>query len=565
MKKAILLACVAVVTGLLLFSPGQARNPALAANTLSIHPSDDAFVWSGNPGGNYGSANLLNVRNAANETYHTYLKFAVQGLDAPVHEATLYLYAQRNSNSTLSVYLVSNNYAGNNQPWQEDQLTWQNAPALGGTPLAFLDRVRDGSWVAFDVTAAVNGNATYSFALANSSANTAEFTAKEAASNRPYMVITAEESGGSGAPSPTATTTSPPTATTAPPTATPLPTATATPPPPPTATPAPGPGGGIWLSAAEIASLPVSGAAWNNVLNAAQRNTSQPNISDQNDQTDVDVLAKALVYARTGDARYRNEVVAGIMAAIGSEGDATTGILAVGRNTMPYVLAADLVNLSANPAEDQIFRAWLAGLRHFVFSGGGGSHSLISCHERRPNNFGTHCGASRIAIALYLGDQTDLDRAATVFRGWLGDRNAYTGFSFGDLSWQCNSNQPVGINPAGCTKNGHSIDGVLPDDQRRGGTFTWPPPKENYVWEGLQGAVAQAQLLHRAGYPAWEWQDQALLRAVTWLHVQADFPAEDDDRWQPWLVNYAYGTSFPAPSPTSPGKGMAWTDWSQGR
>jgi hypothetical protein len=323
--------------------------------------------------------------------------------------------------------------------------------------------------------------------------------------------------------------------------------------------------GNIWLSATEIAVLPVSGAAWNNVLNAAQRNTSQPNISDQNDQTDVDVLAKALVYARTGDSRYRNEVVASIMAAIGSEGDTTTGILAVGRNTMPYVLAADLVNLSANPAEDQIFRAWLAGLRHFVFSGGGGSHSLISCHERRPNNFGTHCGASRIAIALYLGDQTDLDRAATVFRGWLGDRNAYTGFSFGDLSWQCNSNQPVGINPAGCTKNGHSIDGVLPDDQRRGGTFTWPPPKENYVWEGLQGAVAQAQLLHRAGYPAWEWQDQALLRAVTWLHVQADFPAEDDDRWQPWLVNYAYGTSFPAPSPTSPGKGMAWTDWSQGR
>jgi hypothetical protein len=322
--------------------------------------------------------------------------------------------------------------------------------------------------------------------------------------------------------------------------------------------------GAIWLSAAELAALPASGTAWNNLLNAAQRDTSQPNISDQNDRTDVDVLAKALVYARTGDSRYRNEAITGIMAAIGTEGDATTGILAVGRNTMPYVIAADLVNLPANSAEDQVFRAWLANLRHSVFSGGG-SHSLISCHEQRPNNFGTHCGASRIAIALYLGDSVELDRAATVFRGWLGDRNAYTGFSFGDLSWQCNSNQPVGINPAGCTRDGHSIDGVLPDDQRRGGAFTWPPPKENYVWEGLQGAVVQAQLLHRAGYPAWEWQDRALLRAVTWLHSQAGFPAEDDDRWQPWLVNYAYGTNFPAPSPTSPGKGMAWTDWSKGK
>jgi hypothetical protein len=321
-------------------------------------------------------------------------------------------------------------------------------------------------------------------------------------------------------------------------------------------------GGSIWLSAAELAALPVSGTAWNNVWNAAQRDTSQPNISDQNDRTDVDVLAKALVYARTGDSRYRNEVIAGIMAAIGSEGGSASSILAVGRNTMPYVIAADLVNLSANSAEDQIFRSWLAGLRHFVFSGDGGSHSLISCHEQRPNNFGTHCGASRIAIALYLGDSVELDRAATVFRGWLGDRNAYTGFSFGDLAWQCNPNQPVGINPAGCTRDGRSIDGVLPDDQRRGGAFTWPPPKENYVWEALQGAVAQAQLLHRAGYPAWQWQDQALRRAVTWLHTQANFPAEDDDRWQPWLVNNAYGTGFPASSPTSPGKGMAWADWS---
>jgi hypothetical protein len=331
--------------------------------------------------------------------------------------------------------------------------------------------------------------------------------------------------------------------------------------------PPPGPSqpGGIWLSAAELAALPTSGSAWNNLVSAAQRNTSQPNIKDQNDRTDVDVLAKALVYARTGDNRYRNEVIASIMAAIGSEGDSTSSILAVARNTMPYVIAADLVNLSANSAEDQAFRAWLGSLRHVVFSGDGGSHSLISCHEKRPNNFGTHCGASRIAIARYLGDTTDLNRAASVFKGWLGDRSAYTGFSFGDLAWQCDASKPVGINPAGCTKNGHSIDGVLPDDQRRSGGFTWPPPKENYVWEALQGATVQAQLLHRAGYPAWQWQNQALLRALTWLHSQANFPAEGDDLWQPWLVNRAYATSFPASSPTAPGKGMGWNDWTQSR
>jgi len=62
------------------------------------------------------------------------------------------------------------------------------------------------------------------------------------------------------------------------------------------------------------------------------------------------------------------------------------------------------------------------------------------------------------------------------------------------------------------TKDGHRIDGVLPDDQRRGGSFGWPAPRENYVWEALQGALAQAVILHRAGYDVWNWEDRALLR-----------------------------------------------------
>jgi hypothetical protein len=140
----------------------------------------------------------------------------------------------------------------------------------------------------------------------------------------------------------------------------------------------------------------------------------------------------------------------------------------------------------------------------------------------------------------------------------------YAGFTYGDLDWQCNPGQPVGINPAGCTRNGHSIDGVLPDDQRRGGGFVWPPPQENYVWEALQGAIVQAELLTRAGYPAWQWENQALRRAINWLHEQANYPAAGDDSWQPWLFNHTYGTNFPAPLPSSPGKGMGWTDWTHG-
>jgi hypothetical protein len=234
--------------------------------------------------------------------------------------------------------------------------------------------------------------------------------------------------------------------------------------------------------------------------------------------------------------------------------------LALGRELGAYVISADLIDLqSFNPTLDARFRTTLMALRT-IYTPGAAS-SIIDCHERRPSNWGSHCGATRIAIAAYLGDTADLARAAQVFKGYLGDRAAYSGFEYGDLSWQCDPTRPVGINPVGCVKNGLSLDGVLPDDQRRGGTFTTSPPQENYVWEAMQGLVAQAVMLERAGYAPFEWSDRALLRAARWLHDVNGFPAVGDDTWQPPVLNDAYGTSFPEQIPSRAGKNVGWTDW----
>jgi hypothetical protein len=190
---------------------------------------------------------------------------------------------------------------------------------------------------------------------------------------------------------------------------------------------------------------------------------------------------------------------------------------------------------------------------------------LVECHEVRPNNWGTHCGATRAAIAAYLEDTAELARIAQVFRGFVGDRASYAGFSFGgpedDLTWQCDATRPVGINRAGCTRAGRTIDGVLPDDQRRAGSYTWPAAQENYVWEALQGLLAQAVILERAGYPVWDYEDRALLRAVRWLYDVNGYPPEGDDEWLPHIVNRAYGTTFSAPVPARAGKNFGWTDW----
>lgn len=349
----------------------------------------------------------------------------------------------------------------------------------------------------------------------------------------------------------TTTTTTPTRSPSATPTAGPAATPTATSPPPAS-------GAGIWISPAELARLPMSGPAWQRLKAAADGSLGQPNISDQDSKHDTNTLAVALVYARTGIASYRAKASNAILSAIGTEAGGRT--LALGRNLVSYVIAADLIDLASYDASgDQRFRAWLSAVRRSNLDG----KTLISTHEDRPNNWGTHAGASRVAADRYLGDTADLARAAAIFKGWLGDRSAYAGFDYGDVTWQADPARPVGINPAGAAKDGHPIGGVLPDDQRRGGSFTWPPPCENYVHEGLQGALVQAELLRRAGYDAWQWSDRALLRSYEWLYTQARCPAEGDDTWAPALINQAYGTTYAAGSGI--GKNMAWTDWTHGR
>ena len=320
---------------------------------------------------------------------------------------------------------------------------------------------------------------------------------------------------------------------------------------------------GIWIDRSQIALLPTQGPAWNNLIQEASRACGAPALDNQDDGANVCIMAKALVFARTGKARYASDVRAAVQNIV--EAPPYRGrALSLGRELAAYVIAADVIELQAlDPNLDLRFRVKIKKLLTTPTSDG--PRTLIECHERRPNNWGTHCGASRVAVAAYLDDRRELMRAAQVFKGYLGDRAAYAGFRYGDLAWQCKPESPVGINPTGCMVNGHSLDGVLPDDQRRSGALRWPPPHENYVYEGLQGALAQAVILQRAGFAAFEWSDRALLRAVRWLNETAHFQAVGDDTWIPSIVNYFYETNFPAPESTRAGKNVGWTDWTHSK
>lgn len=311
----------------------------------------------------------------------------------------------------------------------------------------------------------------------------------------------------------------------------------------------------IWISPAEIAQLPMSGPAWTAVKAAADSAVGAINLSDQDDIDDVRTYARALVFVRTGSESYRQKVISSIMACLGSENGGR--VLALSRNLPAIVIAADLAGLP--PDDDIKFRTWLAAVRNETLD----SNTLISIHKRRPNNWGTQAGFARACAALYLDDAADLADTLKVFKGWLGDRSSYAGFEYGDLAWQCDPSKAVGINPKGCQIQGHPMDGGLPEELRRAsGSFVWPPPKENYVYTALEGALSQAWVLRHADPKIFEASNSAILRAYKWLYEVCKFPAVGNDTWQPLLVRAIYGPVIPTTSaPAQVGKSIGYTDW----
>ena len=100
---------------------------------------------------------------------------------------------------------------------------------------------------------------------------------------------------------------------------------------------------GLWISREEVRGLPMSGAAWEALVAQTRLPADRPDLADQDDPSNVRVLAKALYFARTGDPAATREVERACERIQGTETRASA--LAVSRELMTYVIAADLVGL----------------------------------------------------------------------------------------------------------------------------------------------------------------------------------------------------------------------------
>jgi len=335
------------------------------------------------------------------------------------------------------------------------------------------------------------------------------------------------------------------------------------PPPPPPPDPEPVPSGYIWADVKALAAKPRSGPAWTTMYNTASARAPGPaSVANQDSKHNTWLQACAYVYASTGDTAFLGKVLDGLRA-ICSPALPIGRALALAREVPGYIAAAEGINLAE--VDPQLHADFQAKLRYFLTcqTSSGGPATLIESQEKRPNNWGTHASCARLMIARYIDDKAELDRAVKVLRGYLGDYDLYHGFVYGELDWQYEPDRPLGINRQGATIEGHNVDGALPEEMRRGGTFAWPLPPDPptyYPWEAQQGLTAAMLVAFNAGIDLRPASDWAHRRSIEWLYGVAKWEAVSDDAWLVPVINRLYDTKFAVPE-GGPGKNLGWTNW----
>ncbi len=185
-------------------------------STFSFDPVGDAAVLSNRSTSNYGLIQTLIADTSP--VINSYLQFDIQGLDGLVVSATLRLYAIDSSSFGIDVKEVTDDN------WQETNITYDTAPALGST-INSSGAVSADSWTDIDVTSYIAGEGLVSLAFTTTDPSLRLTFASREAANSPELIV-----GTNSGPTPTATAT-------ASPTPTPTNTATTT----PTWTPSPTP------------------------------------------------------------------------------------------------------------------------------------------------------------------------------------------------------------------------------------------------------------------------------------------------------------------------------------
>jgi hypothetical protein len=171
---------------------------AAQATQVVLHPSDDAYVDSGNSNSNYGSSAMLateayNWYSLSTRYMNSWLKFDLSSIPplATITSAVLSV-----TGDYSACYAIVGAYGSTSNSWSENTITWNNQPSQGVTPT--------------DTQYVTNSTSLYYWSVTSLAANSLSSgvvsvvlkpTSNQAANSNGYSVYYSKEAGGSSTPS----------------------------------------------------------------------------------------------------------------------------------------------------------------------------------------------------------------------------------------------------------------------------------------------------------------------------------------------------------------------------
>ncbi len=160
-----------------------------ATGEVAFVPVADARVLEDAPDTNYGGISQLDVDSPGEESY---VRFGVSGVAGSVLSARLRMFVENGSSDGPSLYEAGGG-------WTESGITWNNRPPAIGGAVADIGVTPRDTWVEYDVTGHVTGDAVYDFVLKPDSSNGVRFSSRET-SLPPELVLVVSGSSGNVAP-----------------------------------------------------------------------------------------------------------------------------------------------------------------------------------------------------------------------------------------------------------------------------------------------------------------------------------------------------------------------------
>jgi len=350
----------------------------------------------------------------------------------------------------------------------------------------------------------------------------------------------------------------------------------------------------ILIKKSELMTKPTSGPGWEKLIIKADEDWGEPNLADLNSKNQINALAGALVYARTGNLTYKQKVIDTIKKVCGTEN--TNGVvLPFARAMFGYVISADLVGMpySEKCNNGQTWEQFLRESKSKKFAGNARWPNLDITRGEAASNWNAYALASHLAISTALkkqganDQQNDIDQDINIYRRFLGDTTSpwpkfkpTRGYLYNDNGKTLDilGDSSVGINP---NVQGDRRSGAIINDAIR----TYPGPVASLSWdneilgqgpiktkglttegkayteESLDGLLATYLILKNQGSDFAYAQNSALKRAFEFLIANGGMSPYSSDKYLPHALNKIYKTNFDTSLGDTPGRQLGFGQW----